>query len=67
MCSSAFSVLSLLGPGGGVKPASKPSLDRRGCKISSRLVQGFRFPLALHISTDKQTDKQTPVCTFLYI
>jgi len=42
--------------GEGVKPAPKPCLDRRGCvwKISSRLVQGFGFPLALQTPTDKQ-------------
>jgi len=47
--------------GVGVKPAPKPTLNR--CKISSRLVQGFGFPLALHIPTDKQTS----VRPFLYI
>jgi len=40
-------------------------LDRWGCacKISSRLVKGFGFPLALHIPTDKQTS----VRPFIYI
>jgi len=62
MCPSAFSVLGPPGPrgeGAGVKPVPKPSLDRKGCacKISSRSVQGFGFPLALHIPTDGQTDK----------
>jgi len=42
----------------GVKPAPKPSLDRweSVCKISTRLVQGLGFPLALHIPTDRQTN-----------
>jgi len=58
----AFSVLGPPRPEGegeGVKPVPKPSLDRWGCacKISSRSVQGFGFPLALHIPTDRQTDK----------
>jgi len=61
MCPSAFRVSSpqAQGGGGGVKPAPKPSLDWWGCarKISSRSVQGFGFPLALHIPTDRQTDK----------
>jgi len=53
------------GEGAGIKPALKSSLDRWGCawKISSRSVQGFGFPLALHIPTDKQTS----VHPFLYI
>jgi len=67
MSPSAFSILGPLGPGGegvGVKSGPKPSLDRWGCacKISSRLVQEFGFPLALNIPTDKQTS----VCPFLY-
>jgi len=42
--------------GAGIKPAPKPYLDRWGyvSKISSRSMQGFGFPLALHIPTDKQ-------------
>jgi len=50
-----------VGEGVGVKPAPKLSLDRWGCvcKISSRSVQGFGFPLALHIPTDRQTYRQT--------
>jgi len=72
MCPSAFSVL---GPqaqgecGGGIKPVPKPTLDWCGCvcKISSRLVQGFGFPLTLHVPTDRQTNKQTSVCPFLFI
>jgi len=46
-----------IGEEAGVKPAPKPSLDswRYACKISARSVQGFGFPLALHIPTDKQT------------
>jgi len=65
MCPSAFTVSSPPGPeGGGVKPGPKPSLDRWGCacKISSRSVQGFGFPLALQVPTDKQTS----VRPFLY-
>jgi len=55
-----------LGPGveaAGVKTSPKPSFDRWGCtyKILSRSMQGFGFPLALHIPTDRQTDKQTSV------
>jgi len=67
MCPSAFRVSRPWGPGvegAGVKPGPKPSLDRWGsvCKISSRSVQGFGFPLALHIPTDRQTS----VHPFLY-
>jgi len=53
------------GEGAGVKPAPKPFLDRweYACEISSRLVQGLGFPLALHIPTDKQTS----VRPFIYI
>jgi len=73
MCSSAFRIS---GPpqdpmeaGTGIKHVPKPSLDRWGCacKILSRLVQGFGFPLALHIPTDGQTNKQTSVCPVSYI
>jgi len=41
----------------GAKPAPKPTLNRLGftCKISSGSVQGFGFPLALNLPTDKQT------------
>jgi len=65
--SFSFSVLGPLNPGGGAvgfKRAPKPSLDRWGCacKISSRSMQGFGFPLALHTPTDRQTS----VCPFLY-
>jgi len=68
MCPSGFRVSSSPGPGGewaGFKPGLKPSLDRWGCacKISPRSVQGFGFPLALHIPTDRQTNKQTSVRT----
>jgi len=63
MSPSAFSILGSSGPGGegvGVKSGPKLSLDRWGCvcKISSRTVQGFGFPLALHIPTDTQTNKR---------
>jgi len=46
------------GRGRWVKPVPKPSLERCRSvyKISSRSVQGFGFPLALHIPTDKQTN-----------
>jgi len=49
----------------GIKPGPKPSLERWGCvcKISSRSVQGFGF--ALHIPTDRQTNKQTSVRPFI--
>jgi len=62
MCPSAYRVLGPQGPEGegvGVKPEPKPSLDRWGCvcKIPSGSVQGFGFPLALHIPTDRQTNK----------
>jgi len=72
MSPSAFSILGPPGPGGagaGVKPVPKHSLDRWGsvCKISSRSVQGFGIPLALHIPTNRQTDRQTSVRPFLYI
>jgi len=65
MSPSAFSILGPPQAQGGIKPGPKPSLDRRGCvcKISSRLVQGFGFPLTLH----KPTDKQTSVHPYLYI
>jgi len=41
--------------GAGIKHAPKPSLYRWGwaCKILSRSVQGFGFPLALHMPTDE--------------
>jgi len=62
VCSSAFRVLcppGQKGEGPGVKPAPKPYLDRWGCacKTWSRSVHGFGFPLALHIPTDRQTNK----------
>jgi len=60
MCTSAgFKPQGPGGEGAGVKPGPKPSLDRWGCvwKISSRSVQGVGFPLALHIPTDKHTNK----------
>jgi len=40
----------------GVKPATKPSLDRCGCacKVSSRSLPEFGFPLALQIPTNRQ-------------
>jgi len=68
MCPSAFSVLyppRPQGAWGGGQTCTKPSLDRWGCayKISSRLVQGVGFPLALHIPTYRQT----PVRPFLFI
>jgi len=67
MSPSAFIILGPPGPGwegAGVKLVPKPSLDRWGCvcTISSRLGQGFGFPLALHVPTDKQTS----VCPILY-
>jgi len=70
MCPSGYRVSSPPGPGGGragIKPAPKPFLDRLGCvcKISSRSVQGFGFPLALHIPTDRQTNICMPI--FIYI
>jgi len=69
MFASAFSVLGPPGLGGegGGQTCTKPSLDRWGCacKISSRLVQGFGFPLALHIPTDKQTNICTPNFTYI--
>jgi len=45
--------------GAGVKPAPRPSFDRKGCecKVPSRSVQGFGFPLVLYIPTDRQTNK----------
>jgi len=56
--------------GAGVKPAPKPSLDRWGwvCKISSRSMQEFGFPFALHIPTDGQTNKHlyTHLCINRY-
>jgi len=54
MFPSVFRVIGPTGPGEG---APKPSLDRWGClcKISSRLMQGFRFLLALHVPADKET------------
>jgi len=63
LCPSGFRVSGPPGPGvegvARVKPASKPSLGRQecACKISSRLVQGFGFPLTLHIPTEGQTNK----------
>jgi len=68
MCPLAYRVSGSPGPGGeraGVKPEPKPSLDRWGCvcKISTRLLQGIGFPLAIHIPTDKQTS----VRPFIYI
>jgi len=71
MCPSAFRVSSPRGPGGegaGIKPGPKPSSDRWGCvcKISSRLVQGFGFPLALHIPTDGQTNKHLYAHFYIY-
>jgi len=66
MCPSAFSVLGPSKPKGeGVKPVPKIFLDRWGCvcKIASRSVQGFGFPLPLHVPTDKQTS----VHPFLYL
>jgi len=57
------------GPSGGecgAKPAWKPSMDRCGCayKISLRSVQGFGFPSALHIPTDKEAFICTPIYTY---
>jgi len=45
------------------------TLDRWGCvcKISSRLVQGFGFPLALHIPTDRQTNICMPIYIYITI
>jgi len=67
MCPSAYrvSIHQAQGVRAGVKPGPRPSFDRWGCacKISSRSVKGFGFPLALHISTDRQTS----VCPFIYI
>jgi len=37
------------------------------CKISSRKVQGFGFPLALHIPTDGQTNKNLYAHFYIYI
>jgi len=58
LCPSALSVLGPPGPGGRVNPAPKPFMGRRGCecKISSRSVQGFGFPLTLHTPTDRETN-----------
>jgi len=58
-----------MGEGTGDKPAPKPYLDWWGCvyKILLRSVQGFGFPSALHIPTDRQTNKQTSVRPFLSI
>jgi len=55
------------GEGEGVKPAPKPTLDSWGCvcKISSTSVQEFGFPLALHISTDRQTNICMPIYTYV--
>jgi len=73
MCPSANRVSSPPDPDGGggrVKPALKPSLDRWGCvcKISSRSIQGFGFPSALHIPTesDRQTNIFTPIFIWIY-
>jgi len=71
MCPSAFRVSSPRSPGGegaGIKPGPKPSLERWECvcKTSLRSVQGFGFPLALHIPTDKQTNKHLYAYFYIY-
>jgi len=67
---SSFRGSGSLGPGGRgqgaeVKPAPKPSLNMWGCEcnISSRSVQGFGFPLTLHIPTEVQTNICIPTFT----
>jgi len=54
--------------GAGAKPAPKPSLDSWGCacKISLRSVQGFGFLFALHIPTDRQTNKCLYAHLYMY-
>jgi len=67
MCPTTFRFSSPRGPGGegaGVKPGPKPSLDRwvRVC------VQNFiKIDAVVWISTYQQTDKQTNICTPIYI
>jgi len=66
MSPSAFSILGPPGPGGkggGGQTIPKPFLDRWGCacKMLPRSLQGFGFPLALHIPTDKQTNICMPI------
>jgi len=61
MYPSALQLLGFQAPqaqmeeGAGIKHAPKLSLARWGCacKILSRSVQGFGFPLDFHIPTDK--------------
>jgi len=69
-CPSAFRVSSPPGTGGGGGGGQTSTKILLGqvwmcVKISSRSVQGFGFPLALHIPTDRQTNKCTPI--FVYI
>jgi len=65
MCPSSYRVSGPPSPGGGGGRTQTCTKDRWGCacKISLRLVQGFGFPLALHIPTDIQTN----ICMPIYI
>jgi len=62
-CPSAFRDSEpLRSEGAGVKTAPKSSLDRCGCSCKiSRSLQGFGFPKALHIPTDKETYVCLPI------
>jgi len=61
MCPSSFSALGPPGPGrrGRDQTYTKTFLGQVGmcAQILNGSVQGFEFPLALNISTDRQTNK----------